>query len=175
MTRGLGIVGAALVTTVALLGLGTGANAVTLASSPLFAGTAQANAVCYFLNVGNATVATPTITIRDEAGVAVPVPPAFNTCPSTGVLPGRTCGIGVFILNNQAYNCTIVSAGAVVTGGLELRNRLLWANSGHRAHCCGTKHRTYLMYLEYQQGQHKRSTTTSETSVLFSLKGECDV
>jgi hypothetical protein len=109
-------------TTVAFLGLGTGANAVTLTSTPLFAGTAQANAVCYFLNAGKATVATPTITIRDEAGVAVPVLPQFNTCPSTGVLPGHTCGIGVFILNNQAYNCTIVSAGAVVTGGLELRD-----------------------------------------------------
>jgi hypothetical protein len=107
-------------TTVAFLGLGTGANAdVTLASTPLFAGSTQGSAVCYFLNAGNATVATPTITIRDEAGVAQSAP--FNTCPSTGVLPGHTCGIGVFIGNKQAYNCTIVSAGAAVTGGLELR------------------------------------------------------
>jgi hypothetical protein len=111
-------------TTVAFLGFGTGANAVTLTSTPLFAGSAQANAVCYFLNAGKATVAKPTITIRDEAGAAVPVPPSFDTCPSTGVLAGHTCGIGVFIQNNQAYNCTIVesSAGAVVAGGLELRD-----------------------------------------------------
>jgi hypothetical protein len=123
MTRVSGIA-AAFVVALALAPISarTGANAVTLTSTPLFAGSAQANAVCYFLNAGNATVAKPTITIRDEAGVAQVV--VFSSCLSTGVLPGHTCGIGVLILNNQAYNCTIVesSAGAVVTGGLELRD-----------------------------------------------------
>jgi hypothetical protein len=95
MTRVSGIV-APFVVALALAPISarTGANAVTLISTPLFAGTAQANAVCYFLNAGNTTVAPPTITIRDEAGVAVPVLPQFNTCSSTGVLPGHTWSYG---------------------------------------------------------------------------------
>jgi len=119
MTRVSGIA-AAFVVALALAPISVRADAVTLASTPLFAGSAQKFAVCYFLNAGNAPVAKPTITIRDEAGNPVSAP--FNTCPDTGVLPGHTCGIGGSIDSNQAHNCTIVSVGAAVTGGLELRD-----------------------------------------------------
>lgn len=110
----------ALATGSALLA-GTAARAdpplLLLATGGVYGGITQNYAVCYVFNAGTSPVAV-LMTISDQSG-------GFAGAPtSTVVLPRTISAVANFVVNNQAYSCTITGAPATATlrGGMDVRD-----------------------------------------------------
>jgi hypothetical protein len=110
-------------TAAAFLSIGTAANATTLVSGPLYAGTNQNNATCYLFNGGNSSIALPQILIIGNAGLQ---PPKINTCVGSLLAPGTYCGVNVAITSTDAVACKIIvnPDGVDLQGNLQVRNGL---------------------------------------------------
>jgi hypothetical protein len=109
----------ALATGSALLA-GTAARAddpLLLATGGVYGGMTQNYAVCYVFNAGKSPVAV-LMEIRDQLG-------GFAGAPtSTVVLPGRISAVANFVVNNEAYSCTIkgTPVTANLRGGMDVRD-----------------------------------------------------
>jgi hypothetical protein len=111
--------GRILIRLVALMTLGTAANATTLAAGAMYGAPTQTTAVCYLFNAGNSTVSVSGSAIVSPSG---PVSLTSNTCGSQS--GGTTCFIIAPINKDLAYSCKFVISpdGAAVRGTLEIRN-----------------------------------------------------
>jgi hypothetical protein len=89
---------------VALISMGTAANANTLVSGPLFNPAAQ-TAWCYFFNASGTKVS---VSGRITNRFVGELHPTFNDCTIQQISPGGMCGILVNLPNTAANACTLV-------------------------------------------------------------------
>jgi hypothetical protein len=114
--------GRMLIVLVALITMGTAANAATLAAGAIFGGPTQNTAVCYLYNAGGSPVSVSGSQIVQQ--FIGPVPLTVNQCGAS-LVAGGICGIAANAVNNAPYACKfVISDGVAVRGTLEIRSGL---------------------------------------------------
>jgi hypothetical protein len=115
--------GRILIVLVALITMGTAANATTLAAGAIFGGPTQNTAVCYLYNAGGSPVSVSGSQIVQQ--FIGPVPLTINQC-DVPLVAGGICGIAANAANNAPYACKFVISpdGGAVRGTLEIRSGL---------------------------------------------------
>ena len=110
-----------LVAGIALLGMGTAADARVLAGGSIYGGTSQTQGTCYLYNAGTSTVTISSRQIIRESGINL------NPTGCTTLLSNRTCAITMPIVNNRAHACRFVFTpdSADVRGAFEVRDNNL--------------------------------------------------
>lgn len=101
--------------------MGSAANAANVGSAPAYGGPTQSVVVCYYLNVGNSSIAFNSSRIFIEPGD--PVGEANEFC--IGLMgPGQRCRtVSVTIANNAAHWCRAnVSNKDSLRGRMEIRD-----------------------------------------------------
>jgi hypothetical protein len=110
-----------LIVLVALITMGTAANAATtLAAGAIFGGPTQNTAVCYLYNAGGSPVSVSGSQIVQQ--FIGPVPLTVNQCGAS-LVAGGICGIAA---NAAPHACKFVISpdGGAVRGTLEIRSGL---------------------------------------------------
>lgn len=93
-----------------------------LATAQMFGGASGGRAVCYFTNLGTATITLKNFNISSNSAQ---IPLAINECGSiagAALGAGRSCGIAVNTGDDTPYSCaTLTSDKDNTRGGFELR------------------------------------------------------
>jgi len=107
-----------------LIGTGVVAHAATLASGALSGGPGATVAACYIFNAGTDPITFKDPRIQLHAQFAPPSSSFYyDDCGAT-LAAGAICGIGVSILDNQGYACSVHFIGdkGTVRGVMEIRD-----------------------------------------------------
>lgn len=112
--------GRILILLVALISMGTAANATTLAAGGLYGGSTQNSVLCILYNFGVSAVSVSGGQISSEFAL---VPTTFNSCAGT-LAAGGFCSIQANIRNDIAHACKvdILPNATTVRGEFVIRN-----------------------------------------------------
>jgi hypothetical protein len=109
--------GRVLILLVALITMGTAANATILATGALFGASTQTTAICYLYNAGGSTVTVESSQIIQQNHG--PITLSSNNC--SALAAGAICAISANIVNNVGHACKFV----ISPDGAEVRGTLL--------------------------------------------------